>query len=126
MGLNRVELEGGLVRDPELRALPSGTFVCDFTLAVSGTKWDAEAHREVVDTSYFRCVLWFEQAEKFAETYHKGDQIYLVGQLTQDEVETREGKKERKTKVRVMWTRGLRRSTKPPAQAAEELPAPPF
>jgi single-strand DNA-binding protein len=38
--MNRLTLVGRLTRDPELRALPSGTSVCNMRLAVDGRRDD--------------------------------------------------------------------------------------
>ena len=40
--INRVVLVGRLTRDPELRALPSGTSVCGLRIACNSSKRDSD------------------------------------------------------------------------------------
>ena len=42
MGDNKVILQGNLTRNPELRCTPNGMAVCEFTVAVNGTRKDDE------------------------------------------------------------------------------------
>ncbi len=58
---NRVIIGGNLVRDPEIRFLPSGLSVTNFTVAVNHTfRQDNEKKEEV---SYFDVVVFGKQGE---------------------------------------------------------------
>ena len=46
MYLNKTEHMGGLTREPELRFLPSGVAVCEFSLAIGRVRWNPEARRD--------------------------------------------------------------------------------
>jgi single-strand DNA-binding protein len=102
--MNRTELVGGVTAEPDLRALPSGTFVCEFTLAVREAFWSAKEREEKVRTHYIRCVAWAELGEFVGETFHRGDQVYVLGSLTQEVIE-KDDKKDSKTKVRCTMVR---------------------
>ncbi len=52
-GFNKVVLMGNVVRDIELRSTPSGTSVCDITLAVSRKAKDRQE-----ETAFVDCTLW--------------------------------------------------------------------
>jgi single-stranded DNA-binding protein len=76
-------------------------------------------------------VAWGDLAEYIAE-FRKGDEVYVLGMLTQEEIE-RAGKKESKTRVRAHIIRPVRKrsggGTDPSAQqrdTAERWEAPPF
>jgi single-strand DNA-binding protein len=108
--VNRVEIIGGLVREPELRFLPSGAAVCEFTLAVNGTRWDRDAKAQVVSTVFVACNLWEAEAESFADLgLERGDEIYVLGALDQRVIEKKDGSKESKTRVRAQVVHPTRR-----------------
>jgi single stranded DNA-binding protein len=46
MNLNNVHLIGRLVKDPELRALPTGTSVCSFSLATNSAFVNKDGKKE--------------------------------------------------------------------------------
>jgi single-strand DNA-binding protein len=122
--MNRVELAGGLPRDPEVRALSSGTLVCEFTVAVREA-WSYKDRLDKVRTNFIGCVAWGDLAQYAADHFHKGDEVYLLGQLTQEEYEGRDSKKVSKTKVRVITMTPTRRASarpEPDDQPAEGIP----
>jgi single-strand DNA-binding protein len=79
VNINRVCLIGNLTRDPELRALPSGTSVCKLRLAVNTrVKQDGEWKDK---PNYFDVTVWAGQAESAAKYLHKGSQAGIDGRL---------------------------------------------
>lgn len=108
MQMNRVELAGALVRDPTLTALPSGMFVCNFTLAIDDTHWSAEERKKVVKTNYLGCVAWGDLAEYVGGQFKRGDEIYVLGTLEQQPANPEAGRKDSKTKVRAGVVRPIR------------------
>jgi single-strand DNA-binding protein len=120
--VNKVELAGGLPRDPELRFIPSGVAICEFSIAVREAYWSGKDREEKVRTSYIGCFAWAELAEYIAEKFHRADEVYLIGQLTQEEYE-KDGKKHSKTKVRVLTINPVRRASgRPQPQPGEGVP----
>ena len=65
--MNRVELTGGLVRDPELRYTPGGAPVCEFTVAVNEAGWNAKERKQDVFTTFVSVQAWMSLAEQIAE-----------------------------------------------------------
>lgn len=100
--MNRVEVSGGMTRDGELRFLPSGAAVYDFTLAVNEARWSKKDGAQVVFTTYVSCQAWASLAEEMAErNLGKGDEILVLGRLSQSSFEKSDGTKETKTRVTV-------------------------
>lgn len=81
MYINKVTLLGNLTRDPELKSLPNGTKVVNFSVATNRTWKDQNgAKQEAVD--YHNVVAFAKQAELIDQWVKKGQQIYLEGRLT--------------------------------------------
>ena len=79
--LNSVHLMGHLTNDIELRHLPSGNAVANFTLGVnSGRASDAKARKG----EFFPCEVWDAWAQNLAKTARKGSLIVVEGRLMQD------------------------------------------
>lgn len=76
--LNRVILIGRLTRDPELKFIPSGTAVTQFTIAVDRRVPNKNGERE---TDFIRIVVWSKLAEVCAEHLAKGRLIAVDGRL---------------------------------------------
>ena len=80
MYLNKAMVYGNLTRDPELKALPSGTNVCTMALATNRVYNDREGKRqEAVD--YHNVVVFGKQAENCAKYLTKGNGTFVEGRL---------------------------------------------
>ncbi len=80
MYLNKAFVIGNLTRDPELKALPSGTKVCSFAVATNRSFKDKEGNRQ--DASEFHNIVAFARlAELVAQYMKKGSQVYVEGRL---------------------------------------------
>lgn len=79
MYLNSVIVIGNLVRDPELKALPSGQQVCSLSLATNEVYTKDGERKET--TEYHNIVLFGKQAENTAKYLKKGDQAMVEGKL---------------------------------------------
>lgn len=81
-GFSKAIICGNLTRDPELRATPSGTQVCSFSVAVNRVYKDASgANRE--DVSYIDCTAWGRTGETIAQYAKKGTGMLVSGRLEQ-------------------------------------------
>jgi single-strand DNA-binding protein len=78
---NRVILAGNLVRDPEIRYLPSGLSVTSFGLAVNERIKKGDAWEEHV--SFFDVTVFGKQGENCAEYLSKGRPALVEGRLRQ-------------------------------------------
>jgi single-strand DNA-binding protein len=85
--INRVVLVGRLTRDPELRALPSGSSVCDVRIACNSSRKDAdgEFHEK---PNFFDVSVYGSQAETVSSYMHKGSRVAVDGRLDWREWET--------------------------------------
>ncbi|MDA3644166.1 single-stranded DNA-binding protein [Saccharopolyspora indica] len=93
-GLPEVTCVGTVVADPELRFIPSGDAVVNFTVASNSRRYDRETGQWVDgDTTFLRCSLWRQAAENVSESLTKGDRVIVTGQLKQRSYETQEGDK---------------------------------
>ncbi|MEK9173736.1 MAG: single-stranded DNA-binding protein, partial [Patescibacteria group bacterium] len=80
MYLNKVFLIGNLTRDPELKALPTGTKVASISMATNRTWKDAGgAKKEAVE--YHNVVAFAKQAEVIAQYCKKGSSLYIEGRI---------------------------------------------
>lgn len=79
--LSRTEVIGFIGKDPEIRAMPSGESVANFSVAYSES-WKDKSGQVQERTEWFRCTAFGATAEKFIGPYvHKGDLVRVVGKL---------------------------------------------
>jgi single-strand DNA-binding protein len=90
---NKVTIVGYLGRDPELRYTPSGTAVCDFSIATTERKRGRDAGDGEEITTWFRVSMWGRQAEVANQYLQKGKLVYVEGRLSQREWTDRDGNK---------------------------------
>ena len=62
-GVNRVILIGRCGKDPEVRFLPSGMAVANFSLATSESRKDKESGEKTEKTEWHRCAAFGKTAE---------------------------------------------------------------
>lgn len=80
----KVIIVGNLGRDPEMRYLPNGTAVTNFSVATS-RRWTDQASGEQRDeTAWFRVSVFGRQAEVANEYLAKGRQVLVEGRLIPD------------------------------------------
>jgi single-strand DNA-binding protein len=80
MYLNKAFIIGNLTRDPELKALPSGTKVCSFAIATNRIYKDKDGSRKE-STEYHNVVSFGRQAELIGQYLKKGSQALVEGRL---------------------------------------------
>lgn len=86
MGLNHVDIQGRLTRDPEKRMTNTGKAVTSFTIAVDRNFANGE-------TDFFDCVSWDKQADFVAKNFHKGKMILISGRLQKRKWNDKDGNK---------------------------------
>lgn len=101
--MNRWEGIGGLVRDPDYKISQHGTRWLRLSVAVNDAEYDPATRQQVVTTTYVTVLLFGHQAETLVETLRQGDEVYVLGKLDQTEQEGRDGKVDRKTRVRAHY-----------------------
>lgn len=96
--INRVVLVGNLTRDPELRALPSGTSVCQLRVAVNDRIKDRNTGEWTDYANYFDVSVFGQQGEACAQYLSRGRQVAIEGRLRWSEWE-RDGQKRQKVDI---------------------------
>jgi single-strand DNA-binding protein len=98
-GINKVIIVGNLGRDPEMRYLPSGSPVTNFSVAVS-RRWKSRDGEDKEETEWFN-VNCFDRLAEIANQYlSKGRQVYIEGRLrTRSWDDQQTGEKRYRTEV---------------------------
>lgn len=121
--VNKVILVGNLGRDPEIRSLPSGQPVANFTMATS-RKWkDQEGTRQEY-TEWHNIVCFGRQAEVAGQYLTKGKQIYVEGRIQTRSWE-QNGEKKYRTEIvcenfQMLGSRGDTHQAPPESAYADE------
>lgn len=80
MSVNKCLFIGNLTADPEIRTMPNGEQVANFTIALN-ERYKAKDGNIVENVEYVRIVLYRRLAEIAAQYLHKGSQVYIEGRL---------------------------------------------
>jgi single-strand DNA-binding protein len=98
--VNKVIIVGNLGRDPEVRYLPSGDPVANFSLATTES-WRDKSGAKKEETQWHQVEVFGKTAEVVRDYCTKGKQIYLEGSIRYDEWTDKDGVKKTKAKIRV-------------------------
>ena len=79
--VNKVILIGNLGRDPEVRYAPSGSAICNVTIATSRQWKDKTSGERQEETEWHRVVFFDRMAEVAGEYLKKGKSVYVEGRL---------------------------------------------
>lgn len=99
MSVNKVILLGRLGQDPELKYTPSGSAVCNFSLATSESWNDKNTGQKQERTEWHRIVVWGKLAELCNQYLSKGRQAYVEGRLQTRSWEDQNGVKKYTTET---------------------------
>jgi single-strand DNA-binding protein len=88
---------GNLTRDPELKALPSGTKVANVSLATNRVFKDKDGKKQE-SVEYHNVVVFGRTAELVAQYLKKGNQAYFEGRLQTRNWE-QDGQKKYRTEI---------------------------
>lgn len=94
--LNRIEVQGRLVRDPELSRTQSGVAVTTFTLAVERDYCETGKEREV---DFIDCTAWRGTAEMIDKYFSKGRMMIVTGRLQIRNWQDKDGNKRRSAEI---------------------------
>lgn len=97
MYLNKVMLYGNLTRDPELRALPSGMNVVNFSVATNRVFRDRDGKKQE-QTEFHNVVVFGRQADTVNQYLKKGSSVFVEGRLQTRSWE-KDGEKRYRTEV---------------------------
>lgn len=107
--MNSITITGTLGRDLELRKMPNGDSVGTFSVA------DSQGREK--PTIWWSCQLFGKRADSLAQYLTKGQQVTVVGNITEREWTDKEGNKRKQMDVRVndIALQGGKRENKEPA-----------
>lgn len=94
--MNKVELVGRLVKDPEVKLTSNQTKFCSFAIAVDRRFKDANGQRQA---DFISCVAWKQTAEFIQKYFHKGNRIGICGSIQTRNYEDQNGQKHFITEV---------------------------
>lgn len=97
MYLNKSFILGNLTRDPELKALPSGSSVASFSLATNRV-WKDKDGRKQEEVEYHNIIVFGKQADNCAQYLRKGSQALVEGRIQTRSWE-KDGKKNFRTEI---------------------------
>ena len=80
MSVNKCLFIGNLTADPEIRTMPNGEQVANFSIALN-EKYKAKDGNIVENVEYVRIVLYRRLAEIAGQYLRKGSQVYIEGRL---------------------------------------------
>lgn len=79
--LNKCMFIGRLGQDPEIRFMPNGTGVANFSIAVGDDYKDKNTGQKVEQTEWVRVCAFGRLAEVIGEYVKKGSKVYIEGKM---------------------------------------------
>jgi len=95
--VNKVILLGNLGADPEMRAMPDGTYVCNFSIATSSVSTKSGERKEY--TEWHKCCAFNKAADVAGEYLKKGSKVFVEGSLRTRKWQDKEGRDNYTTEV---------------------------
>ncbi|MCH8896137.1 MAG: single-stranded DNA-binding protein [Gammaproteobacteria bacterium] len=125
-GINKVILIGNLGSDPETRAMPSGAYVTNISVATSESWKDKQTGDQKDRTEWHKVVFFGRLAEIASEYLRKGSQVYIEGGLRTRKWQDKDGRDRYTTEIvaREMEMLGGRQGAGAPAMVASGGGAP--
>jgi len=80
---SKLIIVGNLGRDPEMRYMPDGRAVTNFSVATN-RGWTNANGETVKETTWFKVATWGKRAETCNMYLHKGSKVLVEGRLTID------------------------------------------
>ena len=128
MSVNKVILIGNVGKDPDVRYLDNHVCVANLTLATTERGYTAQNGTQVPDrTEWHNLVFWRGLAETVEKYVHKGDKLYVEGNIRNRSYDDQNGVKRYVTEIFVdsmeMLTRPQQKADgtqQPQASAAPE------
>ena len=97
MYINKCLIYGNLTRDPELKALPNGSAVANFSIATNRTWKDKDGNKQE-NVEFHNIVVFGKQAEMVAQYMKKGSALFVEGRLQTRSWEV-DGEKKYRTEI---------------------------
>ena len=117
--MNKVELTGMIINDPEIKQAQSGTLTVRICLSVFRTKKDGQYINDLIN-----CTAFGEKAEEISKGCAKGTRIGVEGNIKTGSYDGRDGKKVYTTEVWVEKFEYLERKSSQNTAPAPSAPPP--
>jgi len=116
--MNSLTIAGNVAREAEIKYLPNGDAVCNFSVADNQGK-DKPA-------IFWNCQLFGKRAESLSQYITKGQSVTVSGTLTEREWTDKDGNKRKQMDLRVndVALQGGRKESSEPAQAPQRKAQP--
>jgi len=98
MYINKAFIYGNITRDPELKSLPSGSQVCEFSVATNRV-WKDKNGAKQESADYHNIVVFGRQAELIKQYLHKGSGVFLEGRIQTRSWDAQDGTKRYRTEI---------------------------
>lgn len=129
--VNKAILIGHLSKDPDIRYLPSGEGVCNFSVATSEQWKDKNTGEKKEQTEWHRCSAFSKLAEICGKYLKKGSLVYIEGRIQTRKWQDKDGQDRYTTEIKVDNMKMLggasdseaRSNNQQTAQPAKEQPA---
>src|SRR5690606_16263067 len=99
MSVNKVILLGRLGQDPELKYTPSGSAVCNFSLATTESWNDKASGQKQERTEWHRVIVWGKLGELCNQYLSKGRQAFVEGRIQTRSWDDKDGQKRYSTEI---------------------------
>lgn len=123
MAVNKFYGIGNLGRDPEMRFMPNGNAVCNFSIAISERYKDKTSGEMKEITEWINIVMFGKLAEIAGEYLAKGSKVYVEGKLKTEKYTDKTTGQDRFTtkvvaeKMEMLSGKGESKSESKPAQS---------
>jgi single-strand DNA-binding protein len=98
MFINKVILYGNITKKPEIKALLSGSYVCNFSVATNRTYKDKDGQKQT-SAEFHNIVAFGKTAELIDQYMDKGSGIYVEGRIQTRSWEAKDGTKRYTTEI---------------------------
>ena len=130
--LNQCNFIGRMGQNPEVKHMPSGDAVCNFSIAVSDDYKDKSSGELVEKTEWVRVVQFGKSAEVVGEYCKKGSLVFVTGKFTTRKWQNQDGQNQYTTEIKANSVQfldpvsGAGDRQAPQPSAPQQQPAPSF
>ena len=96
--MNKVEIAGRIAQDAKVESTANGYTYINFSVAQDGIKYNPQSNANEVKPQYFDCQIKGKYAGEVGDL-PKGTEVYILGELTQDQWQDQQGNNRSKLRV---------------------------
>ena len=119
--MNQVNIIGTLVRDVEVKYLPSGTALGSFSIAVN-QDYKKQDGTKVEKVSFFDIKVIGKQSEIINQFFHKGSRIGITGELEQESWQSATGENKSRVIIKLSGFSFIDRKQQEPQRQEQPQP----